>query len=104
MSKSPHCPICYKELDTVQFLLQANEVFSEVGHRVKFDCCGTVFYIESDRTKKWYEGLKHYENNSHCKSCGKAIDGKRKYCNVACRMKAYRKRKGVTPTVVTEAI
>jgi hypothetical protein len=94
MSKSPHCPICKQELDTVQFLLQANEVFSEVGHKVKFACCGTVFYIEADATKKWYEGLPRYAENRKCKNpkCGKSIDGRRRYCNVACRMVAYRER------------
>ena len=97
---SERCPLCHTELDTVQFLLQAREVFSEVGHKVKFSCCGAVFYIESDKTPKWYETLKDKPRtkSGHCGGCGKSLQGSKFkfYCNGACKQKAYRQRKSVT--------
>lgn len=94
MSKSPHCPICHTELDTVPFLLKANEVFSEVGHKVRFDCCGTVFYIEADAEVAWYKKVrKHYPKYCENKKCQKAIFGRRKkYCSVNCKNAAYYER------------
>jgi len=96
MSKSPHCPICSTELDTVQFLLQANEVFSKVGHKVKFACCGTVFYIETDSVGKWFENIKGKPRtpSGHCAQCGKKIDGSKFkiYCDNLCKQTAYYRR------------
>jgi hypothetical protein len=95
-SKSPHCPICHQELDTVGFLLQASEVFSEVGHKVKFACCGTVFFIETDSVEKWYKAIEGNKRTppTHCEFCGRSIQGSKYkfYCNRACKQAAYRKR------------
>ncbi len=103
MSKSPHCPICGQELDTVQFLLQANEVFSEIGHRVKFGCCGTVFYIEAEGVK-WYEALKGRPRtkSGKCGYCERTLEGSKfkMYCNGQCKQMAYYRRQH--PTVQRE--
>ncbi len=98
------CPFCHKDWEFQEFAVIAKDVFSSFdGVGTCPRCRGTFSWVHPGtlKGKRWYEGRKHYKNGK-CRECGKAIDGKRKYCNVACRMKAYRKRKNVTPMGVTE--
>jgi hypothetical protein len=89
------CPFCGGSWQFEQFATIAKDVFSSWdGVGTCPLCRGTFSWVRPGTLKaaKWYDGRKHYKPGK-CAACGRAIDGRRKHCNCACRQKAYRRRK-----------
>jgi hypothetical protein len=92
------CPECQNFWTIDKFIVAAANLFSGAwdGVGVCPFCKAKFSWVRPGamQSKKWYDGKKHYKPG-RCVGCGKAIDGRRKHCNVACRQKAYRQRKKV---------
>lgn len=89
------CPFCHGSWKFEQFASIAKDVFSGWdGVGVCPLCGGTFSWADPGKLKgeRWYENLPRFKNGN-CAHCGKAIDGRRKYCSVNCRQAAYYRRK-----------
>jgi hypothetical protein len=89
------CPFCGGSWQFEQFASIAKDVFSGWDGVGECPIChGSFAWIRPGALKgtRWYEGKKHYKPHP-CGACGRQLDGRRVYCNCACRQRAYRIRK-----------